>query len=60
MRRATMATPRKRLSKPDPTKLTLAEILAAVDQLYVAEKYQLYSRYGAIRRRSKLDSTLLV
>ena len=42
MRRATMATPRKRLSKPDPTKLTLAEILAAVDQLYVAEKYQLY------------------
>ena len=30
---------RKRLSKPDPTKLTLSEIMAAIEQLFVREKY---------------------
>jgi hypothetical protein len=38
---------RKRPSKPDPTKVTPAEIIASVEQLFVGEKYRLYR---ALRR----------
>jgi hypothetical protein len=42
---------RKRPSKPDPTKLTLSEIMAAIEQLFVREKYDVYM---ALRRDSAL------
>ena len=40
---------RKPLSKPDPNKLTLSEIMAAIDQLFVREKYT--GLYGAQTRQ---------
>ena len=35
----TMTMPRKRSNKPDPSKLALTEITAAIDQLFVREKF---------------------
>jgi hypothetical protein len=41
----------KQFSGPDPTKLSLDEIMRAIDQLFVREKYEVYM---ALRRDAAL------
>ena len=48
-----MTSPKRKRLRPDPTKLTLSEIMAAVEQLFVREKYEVYM---ALRRDSALKT----
>ena len=43
----TMTSPKRKRLKANPSKLTLSEIMAAVEQLFVREKYEVYM---ALRR----------
>jgi hypothetical protein len=49
----TMTSPKRKRPKADPSKLSLSEIVVAVEQLYVREKYELYM---ALRHDSALKA----
>jgi len=49
----TMTSPKRKRLKANPSKLTLSEIMAAVEQLFVREKYEMYI---ALRRDPALKA----